>query len=73
MKPRHPSTLQSGAAHIVERNIQALLNRRETDDKQLGWQEHLAGSITKFSGSMPFVYLHAALFGVDATNDPPPD
>jgi uncharacterized membrane protein len=63
VKPIHPSTPQSGSARIVERNIEALLNRREAENKQLGWQEHFAEAITRFSGSMPFVYLHALLFG----------
>lgn len=63
MKPRHPTTQPSGTARIVERNIQALLDQRASEAQQLGWQERLAGAITKFSGSMLFVYLHATIFG----------
>jgi uncharacterized membrane protein len=31
--------------------------------QQGGWQKRLADSITRFTGSMPFVYLHLLLFG----------
>jgi uncharacterized membrane protein len=63
VKPRHPTKEQPNTARIVERNIQALLNQRQSDEQRLGWQERFAAGITKFSGSMPFVYLHALLFG----------
>lgn len=63
MKPGHPNSEQNDTAHIVERNIQALLERRASEEKRLGWQERLAAAITAFCGSMTFVYLHAAVFG----------
>jgi uncharacterized membrane protein len=49
---------------IVERNIQALLARREQDERRLGWQERFADVITRFSGSMKFVYLHLLIYGL---------
>jgi uncharacterized membrane protein len=49
---------------IVERNIQALLARREEEEGRLGWQERLADLITRFSGSMKFVYLHLLVYGL---------
>src|SRR4051794_39864857 len=55
-----PST--SAMTGIVERNIQALLQRRELDEQRLGWQERLADTITRFSGSMKFVYLHLLIY-----------
>jgi len=51
-------------AHVVERNIRALLARRRSEEKHLGWQEHLAGAITRFTGSMLFVYLHLLVYGL---------
>jgi uncharacterized membrane protein len=48
---------------IVERNIRALLERKEQEDRRLGWQERLADFITRFSGSMKFVYLHLLIYG----------
>ncbi len=50
-------------AHVVERNIHALLERRHAEDLQQSLQERLAERITRFTGSMAFVYLHLALFG----------
>lgn len=47
-------------ARIVERNIHTLLERRETEERNQGRQERLAASITRFAGSMTFVYLHVA-------------
>jgi len=48
---------------LVDRNISALLARREAEESALGWQELLADRITAFAGSMPFLWLHAILFG----------
>src|SRR3954465_5294094 len=54
----------AGMAGVVERNIQALIARRVDEERQLGWQERLADRITRFSGSMRFVYLHLVLYGL---------
>src|ERR1051326_878374 len=51
-------------AHVLERNIRALLTRRQAQEKKLSWQERLAESITRFSGSMLFVYLHLGIYGL---------
>jgi uncharacterized membrane protein len=48
---------------VVERNIHALLARRQADDRALGWQDRLAERITRFTGSMLFVGLHVVLYG----------
>jgi uncharacterized membrane protein len=49
---------------VVERNIRALLERRRADDHRRGWQDRLADGITRFTGSMRFVYLHLLVFGL---------
>jgi uncharacterized membrane protein len=51
-------------AHVVERNIRALLARRRNAEKKMGWQEHFAAAITRFTGSMLFVYLHLLVYGL---------
>ncbi|MBD0287402.1 MAG: DUF1003 domain-containing protein [Flavisolibacter sp.] len=53
----------SGMARIVERNIQALLERRQKEEKQKTREERIADAITRFTGSMAFVYIHLVLFG----------
>ncbi|WP_437951258.1 DUF1003 domain-containing protein [Sorangium sp. So ce296] len=48
---------------VVRRNIQALLQVRKESERNKGFQEALADAITKFTGSMTFVFLHATVFG----------
>jgi uncharacterized membrane protein len=48
---------------VLERNIQALSERRKRDEVQATLQERVAEAITRFTGSMVFVYLHLAFFG----------
>jgi uncharacterized membrane protein len=51
-------------AHIVERNIRALTERHRAEDQARNWQDRLADSVTGFTGSMTFVFLHLGLFGL---------
>ena len=51
-------------AEIVERNIQALLNRKLVEDQQKNREGRIADVVTRFTGSMAFVYIHLCLFGV---------
>ena len=50
-------------AGVVERNIRALLARRQMEDRQKGVGERIADGVTRFTGSMRFVYIHLVLFG----------
>lgn len=49
-------------ARVVERNINALLARRRDDDRRRRVQDRAADAITRFTGSMTFVYIHLALY-----------
>jgi uncharacterized membrane protein len=51
-------------AGVVERNIRALLAHREREERSKGAQDRIADAITRFTGSMTFVYVHVALFGL---------
>jgi uncharacterized membrane protein len=51
-------------ADIVERNIGTILSMRLKQDRSRRLQDKIADSITDFSGSMAFVYMHAALFAL---------
>ncbi|HYH37903.1 MAG TPA: DUF1003 domain-containing protein [Azospirillum sp.] len=57
--PPHPPGLSS----VLERNIQALQRRREQEESKASAQERIADGITRFTGSMTFVYLHLVFFG----------
>src|SRR5687768_6572009 len=50
-------------AAIVERNIAALLQRQKREEASKTVEERIADSVTRFTGSMFFVYLHLLLFG----------
>jgi uncharacterized membrane protein len=51
-------------AGIVNRNIAALAERRRREQEDRGTQDLLADAITRFTGSMRFVYIHVALYSV---------
>jgi uncharacterized membrane protein len=52
-----------GLTPVLERNIQALYDRRQREAQSASWQERAADTITRFTGSMAFVYLHLLIFG----------
>jgi uncharacterized membrane protein len=51
-------------AQVVERNIKALLERQQLEDRKRTWQDRTADAVTKFTGSMAFVFIHLVLFGI---------
>jgi uncharacterized membrane protein len=51
-------------AQVVERNIDALVTRQKQQEKDQSFEERLADHITRFTGSMTFVYLHLTGFGL---------
>ena len=59
----HPSPHPPGLSTVLERNIQALKERQHREEREASLQERVADRITRFTGSMLFVYLHLALFG----------
>ena len=48
---------------VLINNIQTLLAKREAEERQAGLQQRVADRITRFVGSMRFVYLHLSIFG----------
>jgi uncharacterized membrane protein len=61
-KAKQPNKEQM--ARIVERNISALLERRRRDERKKTPEEKVADAITRFTGSMLFVYIHLTLFSL---------
>jgi uncharacterized membrane protein len=51
-------------AGVVERNISALLERRRAEARERGLEDRMADAVTRFTGSMRFVYLHLAVYGL---------
>jgi uncharacterized membrane protein len=48
---------------LVERNIDVLIERRRKEDAERRLQDRVADRVTRFTGSMLFVYIHLVLFG----------
>jgi uncharacterized membrane protein len=51
-------------ASVVERNIRALIERREQDARNRPLQDRIADRVTRFTGSMWFVYIHLVVYGL---------
>ena len=62
-KKQTEESSESVMAAVVDRNIAALLTRRHAEEKSKGLEERIADGITRFTGSMRFVYIHLVLFG----------
>jgi uncharacterized membrane protein len=58
--PPAPETLNSS----LKRNIEALRRRRQDEEGRATVQDRVATRITRFSGTMRFVYVHAAAYGL---------
>jgi uncharacterized membrane protein len=54
---------ERGLASIVSENIRTLIARRQREERNRRASERIADAVTRFTGSMTFVYLHLAVFG----------
>lgn len=57
--PPQPGSLNTA----LKRNIAALERRRREDAARAPLEERVAAAVTRFTGSMRFVYLHLVLYG----------
>jgi uncharacterized membrane protein len=48
---------------VVSRNIKALVKHQQEAEQRRPWQEALADRVTRFTGSLTFVWIHLGLFG----------
>ncbi len=53
----------AGLGSVLARNIRALSERRAEEERSASTGDRAAASITRFAGSMAFVYLHLLVFG----------
>jgi len=51
-------------SQVVERNINVLLQRKNEENAKKSTEEKVADKITRFTGSMLFVYMHLLIFGI---------
>jgi uncharacterized membrane protein len=59
-----PPPDQPDLAAALARNIRALQQRQQAEEAQAGRDAKVAEAITRFTGSMAFVYIHLGLFGL---------
>ena len=60
-----PNAASSGAAFgdVLARNIRTLVELRQQAKRRQSVQDRMADAITRFTGSMAFVYIHLAWIG----------
>jgi uncharacterized membrane protein len=59
-EPTYPPPPAQGLGSVLARNIEALHQKRREDEAAAGLQDRVAQTITRFAGSMRFIYLHLA-------------
>jgi uncharacterized membrane protein len=52
-----------GLDQVLDRNIEALLLHRRSEERQRALPDRIADAVTRFTGSLRFVYIHLVLFG----------
>jgi uncharacterized membrane protein len=62
-RPEFTDLRSPSIAPVVERNIRALLSKRQNEERKLPWHEKLATMVTDFTGSIHFVALHLLIYG----------
>lgn len=62
--PVVPPPQPPGLSPVLERNIRSLTERRERDRRNSKAEEHIADAVSRFAGSMPFVYIHVVVFAL---------
>jgi uncharacterized membrane protein len=55
------SSQREKPSRVLERNIEALLQRESAHNRKQTRQQKLAAAITRFTGSLPFVYIHVGI------------
>lgn len=61
--PTIPPPSPKGLSSSLRRNIDALAHRREQEAQSATREQRIAQAITRFTGSMRFVYVHLVLYG----------
>lgn len=59
---RPPRDVDREIVDVVERNIASLVEARRQIERSRGRQDRIADAITAWSGSMPFIFVHATWF-----------
>src|SRR5690349_3414678 len=60
---RRDDDASQAVAGVIDRNIAALIKRREEEKSATNREDRIADAISAFAGSMKFVYIHVAIYG----------
>jgi uncharacterized membrane protein len=63
VRQQSPDEPPRKVAGVVVRNIRALLELERDRERRRGAGERVADAVSRFAGSMPFVYVHLLLYG----------
>jgi uncharacterized membrane protein len=63
LKENVKETLEHGLNEVLTRNIRTLLDKRRSEEKKANVQQRAVEAITRFCGSMAFVYFNGLFFG----------
>jgi hypothetical protein len=64
-----PRTERSRTSPILERNIRALAELAQEQQKPKSGGDRIAMAVSRFAGTMSFVYFHAVVYGLWAAMD----
>jgi uncharacterized membrane protein len=67
--PTPRRTARERTSPIVERNVRALVQLAAEQERAKSTADRIAMAISRFAGSMKFVYFHAVVFGLWAAAD----
>ena len=62
--PTVPPPNAHDLSSVLNRNIQSIQDRRHKEENRASAQERIADAITRFTGSMAFVYIHLVGFAM---------
>jgi uncharacterized membrane protein len=54
----HDTAQTGGTIQVIERNIEALLERQRREESARTLQQRIADGVTRFTGSMAFIHAH---------------
>ena len=62
--PTVPPPDPADLASVLNRNIDSLQKRHLKQEREASLQDKIAEAVTRFTGSLAFVYIHVGVFGV---------
>jgi len=68
-RPENESASRSNASPLLDRNVRAVIEHAEEEERSKPTADRVAMTIWRFAGTMNFVYFHVVLYGIWAAID----